>query len=188
VRRFWLALVVGLVSLVGCDVPDYELVDDTAPSIDDADDDVADVTDVADTAETETADDTGSADSGVDAAPDTLDASEDASETDAEASPPDTFDAAPDTLVLPDGDACPSSLLLCGARCVDISSDPANCGDCDKACLTFGACVGAVCKCLAPKTTVCSGACTDLASDVDHCGSCAVKCAAGQSCVSGHCK
>jgi hypothetical protein len=46
-------------------------------------------------------------------------------------------------------DTCDEPMVVCGDRCVDLATDPHNCGACDKACLTpeevcqDGACVGA---------------------------------------------
>ncbi|MBS2019317.1 MAG: hypothetical protein JST00_41015 [Deltaproteobacteria bacterium] len=92
-------------------------------------------------------------------------------------------DAPPDTLVLPDG-GCGGT--LCGSKCTDTTTDPANCGACGKAC-TGGtpACIGGTCAC--PPSSTCGGRCVDLTSDIDNCGACGTTCKAGELCVGSKC-
>ena len=42
--------------------------------------------------------------------------------------------------------------MLCGATCVNTSSDPANCGGCGKACGAGQTCAAGTCSCGAPVT------------------------------------
>jgi hypothetical protein len=50
---------------------------------------------------------------------------------------------------------CPSGQTLCGTSCSDLSSDPAHCGSCGKACPSGNFCTAA--KCL---KSPCDGLCT----------------------------
>lgn len=86
--------------------------------------------------------------------------------------------------------ACPSGQALCEGGCVDLSNDPAHCGDCARTCVAphaVGRCVAGGCftRC-EPEWGDCDGAdangCeTDLRSP-ETCGACASSCAIGQSC------
>lgn len=79
------------------------------------------------------------------------------------------------------------SLSLCCGRCVDLSSDPQNCGSCGTSC---GACICTSGFCEGPPgLTFCSGtgACANLRTDPSNCGLCGHACVAGQRCVSGVC-
>ena len=40
---------------------------------------------------------------------------------------------------------CPSPKLCCGGKCVDINTDPANCGCCDQACAVSHCTMGVCC-------------------------------------------
>jgi hypothetical protein len=83
--------------------------------------------------------------------------------------------------------------------CTDLSSDPANCGDCGHRCLTSTGQKGDCCnsECCFPPRKCCRipGAvpvCTNLASDPNNCGDCGHKCptdATGQVgvCCRGQC-
>ncbi len=76
---------------------------------------------------------------------------------------------------------CPTTLVACGARCVDLSSDPLSCGRCDRACGPGESCVSGTCAC-APGDPRCGGL-TDPAS----CGPSRTRCGGGQLCVGGAC-
>src|SRR5262249_59518427 len=45
------------------------------------------------------------------------------------------------------GDAagCASPMRTCSGTCIDITSDPAHCGDCDRACDAGAQCCGGIC-------------------------------------------
>jgi hypothetical protein len=88
-----------------------------------------------------------------------------------------------------DAGGCPAGQTLCGGRCVDTRSDPANCGTCGNVCTggqvcSAGACMRGSCP---TGTTDCSGACVDTQTSVTNCGACGRACPAGQACVSGRC-
>lgn len=99
---------------------------------------------------------------------------------------PVVFDAGfrPDVELRP---RCPEG-LFCPPRCVDLSVDPQNCGDCGRACGPRFACVGGQCTCEGPGLTVCGDACAVLATDPLHCGECGRQCAAGAQCLDGRCR
>lgn len=84
---------------------------------------------------------------------------------------------------------CHQGRRACGESCVDLQSDPSNCGECGEVCgdsepnCAAGRCV-ADCGPLAR----CDGACVSLASDPDHCGSCDRQCGEdAPSCSAGEC-
>lgn len=53
-------------------------------------------------------------------------------------------------------DACGGSLTLCGAACVDGTTDAARCGGCGNACAQGECRTGAACACAAGTTTWCA--------------------------------
>ena len=64
---------------------------------------------------------------------------------------------------------CSSGLTRCGGVCVDLQTDPRNCGSCGTRCQFFEACSAGMCDCvptcsLAPNTVCCGG--------VGGCGPC----------------
>ncbi|HJL14311.1 MAG TPA: hypothetical protein RMH99_01575 [Sandaracinaceae bacterium LLY-WYZ-13_1] len=80
---------------------------------------------------------------------------------------------------------CPAPFTRCGGSCVDLATDPANCGRCGVACdptedCRLGTCCGV-------GDTACESGCTDLQSDEQNCGSCGFVCEAGLECVLGVC-
>jgi stigma-specific protein Stig1 len=84
---------------------------------------------------------------------------------------------------------CPTAQpVACGPVCVDLNSDPNNCGACEGVC---GA--GQVCsmgKCgqhCAASLTRCGSACVDTLTSSMHCGGCGTTCATTQTCSDGRC-
>lgn len=77
---------------------------------------------------------------------------------------------------------CSEDLTSCGATCVDIRTDGANCGGCGVACATGTSCTGATCTpvCTTPQVA-CGLSCATLASDGNNCGAC------GRSCTNAVC-
>jgi hypothetical protein len=73
-------------------------------------------------------------------------------------------------------------------QCVDLTSDPANCGDCAKPCGAGELCSSGACatRCEAP-TTACSGACVDTSTNAKNCGSCGHACGADEECFASMC-
>ena len=88
--------------------------------------------------------------------------------------------------------ACPAGMTACDDRCVDLRSDPDNCGRCDNECEDSDG-GGNVCndgKCAArcaPTLTNCTGACVDERIDPQNCGACGLACGCGQVCSNGIC-
>jgi hypothetical protein len=71
------------------------------------------------------------------------------------------------------GIVCDEPLVNCGAVCVDLQSDAANCGSCGASC--------------SPGLACCGGGCFDTQSDIDNCGACGNVCRAGETCSAGAC-
>ena len=88
-----------------------------------------------------------------------------------------TFDAGP---------GCAET--LCGAACVDTSSDPTHCGDCATRCAPGEACTEGDCTLACPAAqTACDGVCASTATDRLNCGDCGLACAAGEVCSASAC-
>lgn len=67
---------------------------------------------------------------------------------------------------------------VCGDSCVELGTDPQNCGTCGTSCgpnqkCSNGACISGSCP---AGKTACGGACVDLQSDAANCGSCGTAC------------
>ena len=78
-----------------------------------------------------------------------------------------------------------ASKAKCGGRCIDVATDPANCGACGTNCGP-GQCVNGTCVCQGVNITTCSGQCVNLATDANNCGECGLVCESGE-CVNGAC-
>jgi hypothetical protein len=86
-----------------------------------------------------------------------------------------------------DGATCSGNASCqCGGICVDLSSDAAHCGSCNKACPTGGSCVASACVCPSG-TSDCGTSCANTQTDANHCGACNNKCNTGASCSAGKC-
>ena len=83
-------------------------------------------------------------------------------------------------------DDCASGLTPCGAGCVDLASDPANCGACGTVCTNQQTCTAGGCACPG-FTTACGTSCVDLSGDEGNCGACGVTCGTGQECLGSAC-
>jgi hypothetical protein len=75
--------------------------------------------------------------------------------------------------------------VMCGTQCVDIMSDPNNCGGCDQPCGTGLNCSGGSCAC-GGDLSVCGTQCVDLTKDPANCGACSHNCE-GNSCIASVC-
>src|SRR5215472_2185588 len=76
---------------------------------------------------------------------------------------------------------CDSTERCCSGKCVNTTSDWANCGACGNACAS-GSCIDGVCQPCLPGLTLCGGGCVDLSADPFNCGACGVKCKTGICC------
>ena len=88
---------------------------------------------------------------------------------------------------------CAPPFAFCDGVCVNLQTDPLNCGACGEEC-GVNDCTGGVCgeasaslQNCAPPFAVCGGACVDTSSDPLNCGACGVACAAGETCQQGAC-
>lgn len=83
---------------------------------------------------------------------------------------------------------CRPGLTRVGDLCVDLASDPTNCGTPGTRC-GGGVCSAGVCgSTCAAATTRCDGACVDTDTSPLHCGECGRACSRGQICVGGGCR
>lgn len=73
---------------------------------------------------------------------------------------------------------CPPGLTHCGVLCVDLTTDPGNCGSCGNACPTGASCQNGSCSCPAGQTA-CGGMCVNTSSDPNNCGICGMSCPPG---------
>ena len=114
--------------------------------------------------------------------------------------PPMTAEDASLDAVAVDAATCGASLTLCDGRCVTISNDIQNCGQCARVCSSrrgTPSCVSGVCRIqCGDGYGDCDGdesnGCETTLDTTDHCGACSVQCAqrAGETvrCVSGRCQ
>ena len=80
---------------------------------------------------------------------------------------------------------------ICGDdKCVDLQTDPQNCGACGTSCGS-GECSGGLCRCggtTCPRGSLCCGdTCANLDSDRTNCGVCGTVCPTGIGCTLGVC-
>jgi hypothetical protein len=75
---------------------------------------------------------------------------------------------------------CPPPFVMCGSACIDISSDPQNCGFCGGVCPPGAVCAAGAC--LFGPTTCTDGIKDGFETDVDCGGNCP-PCGIGQSCI-----
>lgn len=116
-----------------------------------------------------------------------------------DASPEVGTDVIPDreAEVIVDVDPCPGR-VLCASTCVDLRSDPGNCGGCSVVCNLPGVaengcsngtcsvrmCRGSLQDCDRDPVTGCE---VDTSSDLSNCGRCGAVCPSGSVCSSGSC-
>jgi hypothetical protein len=84
---------------------------------------------------------------------------------------------------------CGEGRGCCEGKCVDLRTDPSNCGQCGKACGS-SPCLGGRCLSTCVEgLTACDGACVDLLRDPKHCGACGVTCGGTTPrCIDGQCR
>ena len=91
-----------------------------------------------------------------------------------------------------DAAPCKSPHAKCGKGkdkvCVDLSSDPGNCGGCGQSCPEGASCVDGGCvEACSEGFDLCNGNCVDLSNDATNCGGCGTTCPETGDCVSGVC-
>ena len=72
---------------------------------------------------------------------------------------------------------------MCSGNCTDLTSDPANCGECGKTCAAPETCASSKCTC--PAGDMCGSKCVDVTSDPANCGGCGKTCA--YTCANSEC-
>ena len=81
---------------------------------------------------------------------------------------------------------CKPGQHVCDRKCVDLSTDPRNCGLCGAACFSPRICTAKKCVCLDGKA-FCNGKCVDLSSDSENCGACGALCSSPKKCNKSKC-
>ena len=75
-----------------------------------------------------------------------------------------------------------------GEQCVDVGTDPRNCGTCGTMCPFGQVCFRNRCDAICGVGfTNCMGSCRDTQTDRNHCGGCGQACGSGEQCVEGRC-
>ena len=85
---------------------------------------------------------------------------------------------------------CQQGTTLCDGSCVNVSSDPSNCGVCGNMCPDLWSCEASACVDSAACNDgflSCSGSCVDTSSDRNNCGTCGTTCEFGDICEAGSC-
>ncbi len=86
---------------------------------------------------------------------------------------------------------CKAPTTSCSGKCVNLTSDVANCGGCGKACAAGMICSNGACMMnTCPNGQVPCGAnntCADTTTDSNNCGACGTVCPAGQTCQGSAC-
>ena len=84
---------------------------------------------------------------------------------------------------------CQPPLALCGAGCVNVQNNSANCGTCGNVCpSTAPLCSAGVCgTTCGTGLTACGTGCVATATDASNCGTCGNVCPSGQACVNSVC-
>lgn len=84
-------------------------------------------------------------------------------------------------------DAPTSACVVAGtSTCVDLSTDPKNCGSCFNGCTQNKLCSQGTCVC-PTGLSACGSSCVDLKTDAINCGTCGTACGKGAVCVAGGC-
>jgi len=101
----------------------------------------------------------------------------------------------PDTGPVPMTDAgptigdCRSPMVVCGSRCVDLDTDPRNCGGCGTTCDSDTFCDRGSCgSSCGSGLAECGSSCVNFGSDPMHCGRCDNACTETEVCVGGSCR
>jgi len=83
---------------------------------------------------------------------------------------------------------CPPTQASCSGLCVNLESNPDNCGTCGARCGAGLVCaIGTCTVSCSSGTTNCSRACVNTLTDSDNCGACSDRCVPGTVCDGGTC-
>ena len=85
---------------------------------------------------------------------------------------------------------CPPGRVNCAGKCVDLRTNPLNCGACGRTCPPGQACRNGMClpvRACPAGYVRCAGKCVDLRTDLLNCGACNRTCPPGQACRNGMC-
>jgi hypothetical protein len=96
----------------------------------------------------------------------------------------------PEGLTCQNSSCCAGGQRLCppndpNGRCVDVTTDPNNCGGCGSMCPAGVTCSGG--NCCGAGEQLCSSVCVNEQTDPNNCGGCSIVCPPGGNCQSGTC-
>jgi hypothetical protein len=84
---------------------------------------------------------------------------------------------------------CPTSTACCNGTCINVNSDPSNCGTCGNVCpQSTPNCNQGTCSGCAVGTAFCGGSCIDTNWDSTNCGGCGIVCPEQTACAWGVCE
>jgi hypothetical protein len=84
---------------------------------------------------------------------------------------------------------CAAGQTVCKSGCSDLSTDPKNCGVCEKNCQLNEYCSKGLCVTACGQgETKCGQSCVNLGTDRANCGVCGTVCAGAEECAGGICK
>jgi hypothetical protein len=87
------------------------------------------------------------------------------------------------------GTECSDIETKCGSKCVDLYTDPNNCGGCENVCAGVKtACFNAMCQCEVGLQDCGEGTCVNLSNDNNNCGGCDNVCDSDKHCEDSFCK
>ena len=84
------------------------------------------------------------------------------------------------------GAACTAAEVSCSGSCINVATDPRNCGACGAACAAGQSCSAGACACPSP-AIACGGLCVTPSTDALNCGGCGKPCGTGELCEAGAC-
>ena len=82
--------------------------------------------------------------------------------------------------------SCAPNQSKCTGVCVDLSSDPLNCGTCGTACFATQVCSSGQCVCPTDNPDLCGTRCVNLQNTTTDCGACYKGCSP-MRCIAGSC-
>ena len=82
--------------------------------------------------------------------------------------------------------ACTGTSVTCNGSCVELTSDPKNCGSCGSQCPAGQSCAASACACPGGQAA-CGALCSDTQTDALNCGACGKACLSGELCQGSQC-